>query len=188
MLLNAQHPVCGTLPVIQRMKSDIEKELSALIGLDLTRTTRAANIECLKFGFKERTDKEGTWNIGLYGLHIQAPWRIVSKNYIMIGSLDLYEPVGDRNHKEDFNWDEAGKNLRDKKLENLLLEDGLKVSEVLADNYGGLDIGFENTLHLHIFPALSKKGGHLEFWRLIDNTGKDSKHWVVGRSGMELIE
>ena len=170
------------------MKSNIERALSVLIGLDLTRTTRAANMECLKFGVKEKTDEEGTWNVGLYGLHIQAPWRIVSKNHIMIGSFDLYEPIENRNYKEDFDWDEAGKNLRDKKLETLLQEDGLKVTHVLADNYGGLDILFKNSLHLQIFPALSKKGQHSEFWRFIDNTGLESTHIVVGPTRIEKIE
>ena len=47
----------------------IKNILQELIGLKLTQTTRGADMECLKFGFKTNNNNQ---NIGEFGLHIQS--------------------------------------------------------------------------------------------------------------------
>ena len=74
------------------MTEKINQILLALVGLPLTRTTRAANMECLKFGTLFQTDKNGeTYNVGELELHLQCPWRLANDNEIIVGNGDLYE-------------------------------------------------------------------------------------------------
>ena len=174
------------LPAI-KMKQAIESALSVIIGLSFTRTTRAANMECIKFGDKIATDKSGSFNIGLYALHLQCPWRIVSKNKLLIGSQDVYEPINEIKPGDDFDWEQIGQNLRDNKLEHFLKDVIWKVNNVTADEYGGLDIDFGDDVRLQIFPALSKKDQYSEYWRLLDHTQEESIHTVVGSFGIEII-
>jgi hypothetical protein len=165
------------------MKEEIRKKLAQLIGLQLTRTTRAANMECLKFGQHVIMDKvEGPLNIGTFGIHLQCPWRITKGSTILIGSYDVYEQAdSNANYDPNFNWDRPNVNLRDTKLEQLISKSELIVEEIECDDLGGFTICFNETLKLSTFPATSSK---YEYWRLLENQTTPDAHFVVGGDGI----
>ena len=81
----------------------IDKPLEQLIGLHLSRTTRAANMECLKFGHLLTDDKGNNQiNIGEFGLHLQCPWRLTNDNQILLADSDLFEQPDE---KADYDLD-----------------------------------------------------------------------------------
>jgi hypothetical protein len=169
---------------IRKLKALIEQHLQQLIGLTLSGTSRAANMECLKFGNLERMDQMGkAVQVGQYGLHVQCPWRISSATSIMVGSLDVYEPVEEHAaFDESFDWDKVNGNLRDRKLQALISTQELLVTNVQADNLGGFEIIFGNGIKLVAFPSASKVDEYAEFWRLLNNFDKAKGHFVVSNS------
>jgi hypothetical protein len=50
--------------------------LSKIIGLQLTKSTRSSQLECLKFGIYEKIFRDGVYNLGEFGLHLQTTWRL----------------------------------------------------------------------------------------------------------------
>jgi hypothetical protein len=164
------------------MKEKIKTALGQTVGLQLTRTTRAANMECLKFGTHITDDKDyGPLNIGEFGIHLQSPWRITKDKNILVGSYDVYEQA-DQNAKYDPNYDwDSNVNLRDKKLNELIETNKLTVEKVEADEFGGFEIVFNENFKLTTFPAISLKE---EYWRLLDNRPTKAKHFVIGGEGI----
>ncbi len=73
------------------MKNVIEIELSKIIGLQLTKSTRSSQLECLKFGIYEKIFRDGVYNLGEFGLHLQTTWRFIQNNIILVASEDLFE-------------------------------------------------------------------------------------------------
>lgn len=169
------------------MKEQIEQHLQQLVGLRLTTTTRAANMECLKFGTLLDTNKAGQEiEIGEFALHLQCPWRFTSETKIVIGSLDLYEPVDENaEYDEHFDWDKPNGNLRDFKLQELIKTHELTAISVVADTFGSFEIVFSNGIKLSVFPAYSKVDQYSEYWRLLTNKASNKSHFVVGGSDMQ---
>ena len=165
--------------------SVISDQLQQLVGLELTRTTRAGLMECLKFGHLLVSD-EGNWlNIGQFGLHLQCPWRLAKNHTLLVGEADVYEqPNEEADYDEEFEWDRDMGNLRDQKLATLIQQKGLLVMSVKVDNFGGFELVFENQVKLIVFPTLSSKADGGEYWRLIGNQSAESSHFVVGSTGI----
>lgn len=167
------------------MKIRIQNALEQLVGLSVTGSTRAAAMECLKFGQRMVVDKRGdVYNVGEFGLHLQCPWRFTNKTEILVGSSDLYEPATEDEADEDFDWDIAGANLRDVKLQALLSQP-IVTEAADADMYGGFALSFSQGLTLSVFPVLTKKDEYSEFWRLLNNRVAPGIHLVVGPLGVE---
>ena len=165
------------------MKEKIKTTLAQTVGLQLTRTTRAANMECLKFGTHLSDDKDdGPLNIGEFGIHLQCPWRITKGKNILVGSYDVYEQA-DQGVKYDpnFNWDRPNVNLRDKKINELIETNKLSVEKIETDDFGGFEIVFNDDIKLTTFPVTSLKD---EYWRLLDNRPTKAKHFVIGGEGV----
>jgi len=163
---------------------EINKILQDLIGLPLTRTTRAANMECLKFGTIFRTEKDGTKNnIGEFALHLQCPWRLTNENEIIVGNGDLYQQADETaDYDENYDYFEFNANLRDVRLDKLIKDKTITIISAKADKFGGLEICFENNITLTVFPDLASKADN-ENWRLIDFRNEKSKHlesWTTG--------
>lgn len=169
------------------MKKIINEKLHELIGLEWVKTTRASNMECLKFGTLYSFDNKGIRRqFGQFGLHLQCPWRITKKDLILVGSDDLYEQPNEIDeYDENFNWDVQGGNLRDVKLESLLKCGKYIVSSVKADIFGGFELVFNDNLKLTVFPILSSKSRYSEYWRILDNRNEKREHFVVGALGIE---
>jgi hypothetical protein len=138
-------------------------------------------MECLKFGHHTELINNEKINIGLFGLHLQSPWRFVNDQKIIIGSFDVYEhPTG--KYIADFKW-ASEKNLRDFLLQVLITKNKLTVIQTSADKYGGFEMVFSNNFKLQVFPALSLKDEYAEFWRIISNHSSKEEHFVVGGNG-----
>lgn len=169
------------------MSEKINKILQNLIGLPLTRTTRAANMECLKFGTLYLTDRDGeTWNHGEFGLHLQCPWRLTNDSEIIVGSNDLYEQADETaEFDENFNWEEFNANLRDIKLDKVISDKEHIVKSAIADRFGGLEIVFDSRMLLTVFPVISSKADN-EFWRLLDNRPETKQHYVSKSTGFNV--
>ena len=163
------------------MTDKIRNILIELVGLKLTHTTRAANMECLKFGVKTNNKNQ---NIGEFGLHIQTDWRIINEQKILVGSNDLYEPNSENKLKSHFDYEID--NLRDEKLKNIINSENLVVSEVHMDRIGGLYIKFKNQSELQIIPTNSSDSEYNEFWRLINNRKNETEHIVSSINGTEI--
>ena len=171
------------------MTEKINKILSDLIGLPLTRTTRAADMECLKFGTIYRTDKDGNeFNVGEFALHLQCPWRLTNELQIIVGSGDLYQQADETaDYDENFDYFECKANLRDVKLDNLIKENELTIISAQADKFGGLEICFDNQSTLTVFPTIASKAEN-ENWRLIDFRNQNSKHLESWTTGYEISD
>ena len=169
------------------MTEKINKILQNLVGLPLTRTTRALNMECLKFGTLYLKDREGkTWNYGVFGLHIQCPWRLTNDNEIIVGSNDLYEQADETAAwNENFDWEEFNANLRDVKLDKFISDTKHIVTSAIADNFGGLQICFDSKVILTVFPVIASKADN-EYWRLLDNRDETKNHYVSKSTGYDL--
>lgn len=166
------------------MKAQIQTALKPLIGLDLSRLTRAANMECFHFGILTVVDDKQAY--GEFALHIQCPWRITNRKEIVVGYEDLYEPINENaEYDPDFDWDISGGNLRDVKLDDLLKREKLTVDSVNVDEFGGFILHFTNNIDLTIFPTLTRKFEYGEYWRLLYNRTDESHHFVVGTFGIE---
>ena len=170
------------------MKKQVKSTLEQLIGLEFTRTTRAANMECLKFGTLYRVvDRTGIeWQVGEFGIHLQCSWRLTKNNVIVVGSDDLFEqPNETAEYDENFNWDVQGGNLRDVKLKTFLNSGKYIVQSVKADDFGGFELAFNDNVKLTVFPALSSKSEYCEYWRLLDNRDESKSHFVIGAFGVD---
>ena len=143
-------------------------------------------MECLKFGHLLEITKAGQQNqIGEFALHLQCPWRFTTETEILIGSLDLYEPVYENaDYDEHFDWDKPNGNLRDFKLQQLIKTQNLTVISVVADGFGGFEVLFDNGIKLTVFPAYSKVDQYSEHWRFLTNKETNKNHFVVSCSGV----
>jgi len=163
---------------------NINKILLDLVGLPLSRQTRAANMQCFQFGNLTVIDKKKSF--GEFALHLQSPWRLTNETEIIIGSSDLYEQADqDAEYDPDFEWNKANANLRDVKLEKLITENRLVVVLAIADNFGGLVVHFNNSISLTVFPDISSKSEN-EYWRLIDNRNTKHTHYESWSTGYEI--
>jgi len=159
------------------MKIIIENELSKLIGLKLTKSTRSSQLECLKFGVFEKTFRDGVYNMGQYGLHLQTAWRFIQHDRIIVASEDLFEQAENAEFDRNFVWQNY--NLRDKQIKQLINSTILIVNKIIADKFGGFEIYFSNEVILQVFPANSATN---EFWRLLKNMNPDEEDLIIGNS------
>ena len=142
----------------------LNKQLKELIGLKFTATSRAADMECLKFG---DLIEDGYHE---YALHLQCYWRFTAGGKVVVGSSDLYG---------------ADPKLRDGKLQELIARKP-KIVSAVADDFGGFEINFESGLQFSIFANQSEPYDDMdEYWRLLQN--KTKKQLVMSASGMEEI-
>ena len=159
---------------------EVEQALRRLVGLPLWGTTRAADMECFKFGAKHTGlgyfGKPST--VGDYALHLQCAWRIVGPMGIVVGGHDVYAPEGDaRAHLPGFDWDQPGSTRRDERLTAFFagLKEPLIVEEVLADSVGGFVIKLTGGFSLEAFP--SGTVSEAEHWRLFKPGARG--HFVI---------
>src|SRR5690606_19840931 len=102
---------------------------------------------------------------------------------IIVGSNDLYEQADETaEFEENFNWEEFNASLRDSKLDKLVSEKEHIVKSASGDRFGGLEIVFDSSMVLTVFPVVSSKADN-EFWRLLDNRPETKHHYVSKSTG-----
>jgi hypothetical protein len=155
-------------------------------------SNRAADMEMFQFGERVLgTDPKGRpTKHGDHSLDVQCAWRIARAGEILVGSRDVYYPRGDpMQDVPGFQWDKAGMNRRDERLERFFGErehDPPVVQRIEADYVGGLRLMLSDGSRLEIFPHDSLDAeGHSERWRLF-RVGSEEPHFVVTGRGVEL--
>jgi hypothetical protein len=165
-------------------RAAIVKELSVLIGAELSACSRAADMLTLQFGpLLAVTSKTGKpRQLGKWSLHVQCPWRIESDSAIFTGRSDLWEPEEKPDLPFDWSaWDFEAGNLRDKRLatlfeseldrERAIYRHGNRVVEsVDADAFGGARISMSDDCHFVMFPD----GTRSEDWRFFSSREKST--------------
>lgn len=167
---------------------EVNLVLENLVGLPFTHTTRAANMECLKFGTVLIEENGKNLNVGLFALHLQTSWRFENKSRLIVGGDDLYERADESDeYDENYDYYEFNANLRDIKLHKLIKKEKLIIVSAKADKYGGLKISFNKNIKLCIFPTSTTKA-YTEYWRILDfqKGYKKSKHLVSATDGFSV--
>lgn len=172
--------------------TQIEAALSALIGLPLSSSHRAADLQMFGFGathtrtirFGPRKDEQG--EVHDYALHIQCAWRVSGPTGIVVGSNDLNYSSGSDpfDTPEDWDRDAANANRRDQRIREWLARAPFVVEAVRADMLGGFSVRLVGGFALDVFPDDSLDGEYSEHWRLL-RPGDTSSHFVVSGSGLE---
>lgn len=163
-------------------------QLRPLVGLRLAIARRAGSMRVFHFGPVRQLERG---SIGEYALHIQCPWRIETRDSIVTGQEDLWEPFV---VPDGFDWDawtyETGDSLQDHRLASLLgghdartkshVNNGelLVVESVEADDHGSASLALTGGFCLRIFPA----GSRGEEWRLF-RPSEGTGHFVVSGGG-----
>jgi len=162
---------------------DVAAAVAVLVGQPFVPGARAVDMEMFEFGVpRPRTDRKGRTRIsGDYALHVQAPWRIVAGQKIVVGYFDHWEPPNGVD-PEAFDSREAKRTLRDDLLDAYHAEraDPLRtVAAVQADATGDLTIVMDDGSRLEIRPS----GTTVEYWRLLR---PDGSHVVLEHDGPTL--
>jgi hypothetical protein len=159
------------------MRNEIESSLQTLIGLPFWDAGRAADLEWFQFGKpKTITDFKGeNKTVGEYALHVQCAWRIHDATGIIVASRDRYEPADEVEDSENFEWDRPGANLCDWKMMQFLARTtgvGQIVTQVEADDLGGLCILLSADVAIEVFPDSSAADEYSEDWRFSNQRQK----------------
>jgi len=153
------------------MKARTEDALAPLIGLNLSKVGRGANMLMFTFGCLRSipdTYRGGERQVGDFALHLQCAWRLRDTSRILIGFSDIYYPADlapSEPIPQHFDWDVAGTNRCDRFFESFIPShpaDSLLVASVVADVVGGFTLTFPGGFALDVFPDT---GSSDEVWR-----------------------
>ncbi len=95
------------------MDSDIQRIVSAIVGLPLSALGRAADLAWFEFGSRRTVlshlGKEKV--VGDYALHIQCPWRITQGDKIITGRGDIFctPEQSEEPTPCDFDWEKENR-------------------------------------------------------------------------------
>ncbi|MBI5062831.1 MAG: hypothetical protein HZB87_05040 [Desulfatitalea sp.] len=154
-----------------------------LIGLPLSVVRHATDLLNLQFG---QITRKGTRSWGQYALHIQAPWRIIDNNKILVGRADHWNPVEEITDRDKW-YESPHPSLEDKFWEEFIggidpitnsfegKSPRISVRLVKENSIGDLNIEFSNGFQLQVFGC----GTDDEFWRLLE-PGRGTDHYVIG--------
>lgn len=169
------------------LKAEIEAVVGALVGKNLWKWNRAADMAIFHFGERRPTrDFYGKpVEVGEHALHIQCAWRIAEQERVIVGSADLYYPpelaAKDAIAHVEGDWDKG--NRRDELLK-ILFENGTRSFAVHSVEVGlaaSLHIFLSDGLCLDVIPDDSLPHEH---WRLLRPDSGESD-FVVSGQGVE---
>jgi hypothetical protein len=172
------------------VKTRIEKELTPLMSLELSKVSRGANMLMFTFGPLRSipdTHRGGERQVGDFALNVQCAWRIRDTARILIGFTDIFYPADlapSEPVPQDFDWDVAGVNRCDRFFESFVSShpvSSLRVISVGADDFGGFTLSFSGGFALDVFPH---NGSPDEVWRRL-SPGTDREHFVMPQSLLE---
>jgi hypothetical protein len=185
-MYDGRHQVPEGKKGLDRMKEEIEKAVSVLVGLPLLSRGRAINMTTFGFGKPvTRLDRhEKPVDVPQYCLHVQCHWRIVEqhpKPRIVAGSRDLHYPADPTIDPEDetFHYDEPGVNLCDYRMRSFMdthKHCPLIVESIEADEIGSLRIHFTGDFFLDLFPDTTLRDEFDEHWCLSSYPDQSTFH------------
>ncbi|MCC8396236.1 hypothetical protein LJ656_26970 [Paraburkholderia sp. MMS20-SJTR3] len=147
-------------------KRETANRVSALIGLNVSAVSHAADMLTLQFGpQKESTTRRGTiLEGGAWALHIQCSWRLERAGETVATESDLSVP------------DDAAQHRATERIEDLLIKHGrTTVESVQVDDSGGLCLSLSKTFRIVITPS-GMEGD--EDWRFFA-PDSDARHFVI---------
>jgi hypothetical protein len=164
------------------VKSLIERRLAPFVGARFHGAHCAASM--LMAGFGPLVDlpwSDGrTLSVPRFALHVQAAWRLVEGNRVLVGFDDELAPPrahADRPantlHEDTTLCDELWSELRAR-----LARERIVFKSVVADRLGGIVIVLSKKLELSVYPS-SSRGLEEEQWRSFAYDGPDP-HFIVG--------
>jgi hypothetical protein len=163
----------------------LEALIQRFVGLELWGFGQAADMMIFKIGPKfevKDSHLDGLFTIGLFHLHLQCCCRIISKNRILLGNFDVYNPPTGYSKTEDFDWLKA--------RDNRFLEVCRKtfngnyqhiISSVQVGRMGRFDLNLSTGLTLEVFPVQSFK--RREQWRILEHK---VAHYVFENFALEV--
>ena len=146
--------------------------LSKLINKRFNCIGRAIDMLCLSFGddYMHNTADRKTIVVAEYSLHIQAQWRFIENDKILLASQDIYEPYS-KNVEDDWEYDIIGRPDCESSIFDVLskrfsskMQDAI-VTECHLSKTNDITIRFSNGVVFEQFTSSSQK---CEEWRLID--------------------
>jgi len=165
--------------------SDIQRSLSALVGLPLWALGRAADLAWFEFGDRRTVlghlGKEKL--VGDYALHIQCPWRMTRGDKIITGRGDIFctPEESEDPTPADFDWQKG--NRFDRIVAVLFDHESRQfaVRGVQAGEVGSFVIELEDGYKLEVFPGDSESGEHWRFFKPYS----DEPHLVFTGTGLQ---
>jgi hypothetical protein len=163
--------------------AEVQESVSRLVGMPLNGSSRAVDMEMFDFGdLRPHEDRHGREYLrGDTALHVQAPWRIVDGDRIVLGYNDYWDPPSGVS-REGFDPSEGHPSRRDELLAAWFADRPTQrlVAAATAHPSGDLRIDFDDGTAIEILPMSIADDD--EFWRLFERWGP---HIVVGGRGME---
>jgi hypothetical protein len=164
------------------INSDIQRSISALVGLPLWAVGRAADLAWFEFGDR-RTVLGKEQLVGDYALHIQCPWRMTLGDKIITGRGDIFctPEESEEPNPTDFDWQTG--NRFDRIVAVLFDHESRQftVQGVQAGDAGSLVLELEDGYKLEVFPHDSEGGEH---WRFFKPYSTDP-HFVYSGTGLQ---
>ena len=162
-------------------KAEIELVLQPLIGLPLTKTTRADAMQFFHFGKASITNSSGLiLDVGQYTLAVQDGWKIIKAGKELAKSDELFMPK-ELFKADNFDWKVPGSSFGDQRLKNLVKHEAenLTVTRIEANEFGQLTLYFLNDVLLQIYPAderIIKETDGNTFWRFFSNLNPEENY------------
>jgi hypothetical protein len=163
------------------LKERVQAALAALVGMPVWDAWRAADMEMFDIG--ERLEiinrRKERVQIGTFRLHVQAPWRILGPNGVVVGSVDVRYPPSDREDDETFNPNRDPSRCEER-VRAWLDKHHRKpaaIRSVEADEVGGFRLVLAGGYSLEVVPVCSQPDH--EHWRLLGPGADQSPHFVV---------
>ena len=169
------------------MLSDlIRSHLMVLSGLQVRYIGRSGNMGWIGFGqdVSLAGPKNSVRVVAKYAIHIQCAFRVLTKDSVLFGSSDMYEPADNTIPYSDFDWDVLGANYYDVCAQRLSTEFGdnkVIVTRIEVTTYGDVSIMLSNNMVIEVFID---NGTNSESFRFFEPGNKDS-HVVVTGHGIE---
>jgi hypothetical protein len=140
----------------------------------------------LQFGARVRAPSESDPDrvTGQYALHLQCPWRISSREGIVVGSSDMYVPWHADVPEFVFDPGRPGDAVADLHLREWIaayVTRPLVVVGIDVDRCSGFVLRLSEGFAMEVFPNSSEPTHEREEWRLLQ-PGQEKPHFVV-RSG-----
>jgi len=167
------------------IKSQIEKELSVLVGTRIRQIRRAALMIGISFG----DDIEHTYATGprqgevellpKYVMHIHSSWRLIKNDDICLAQSEMFNRIIDGcfkiyKYEDEVAIDSVPFIEISKELNKAFETKVIRVTKVEANELGDLRIHMEEGYYLELFVD---SVGNIESWRFFSN--ESETHFVI---------
>jgi hypothetical protein len=172
---------------MESLIANIRNALTPLKGEPIWDAGRAATMLWLQIGKRVHapTTQDPQRVTGEYAVHVQCPWRVSSRQGIVVGSADIFRPADRSTPGWDFDPSNPGNAAADLELRRwigMFESRPLVIAAVDVDPCGGFRLRLSEGFIFEVFPDSSESGDEVEHWRLL-KPAEETRHFVLrGRS------